>query len=246
MKELISTEGFAIINKVYTDKEVNDLLKLIAMADSANENFRQSNDLFAIRRFFKEIPLSQKIVFNEKLLQIKSELFGSAFFVVKSIYFDKPANSNWFVSYHQDLTIAVDKKHLVAGYGPWTTKQNQFAVQPPVEILKDNFTIRIHLDDTTEENAALRVVPASHLKGICRPEKINWSIEKQTICTVEKGGIMIMKPLLLHSSGRTTNNKKRRVLHIEFSKSILPTCLNWAEYLPLKELPDYERIITNC
>jgi len=40
---------------------------------------------------------------------------------------------------------------------------------------------------------------------------------------------MIMKPLLLHSSGRTTNNEKRRVLHIEFSRSSLPGNLNWAE-----------------
>ena len=39
-----------------------------------------------------------------------------------------------------------------------------------------------------------------------------------------------MKPLLLHSSGRTTNNNKRRVLHIEFNKSPLPENLNWAEY----------------
>jgi hypothetical protein len=39
-----------------------------------------------------------------------------------------------------------------------------------------------------------------------------------------------MKPLLLHSSGRTINNNKRRVIHIEFSNKKLPENLNWAEY----------------
>ena len=46
----------------------------------------------------------------------------------------------------------------VEGYGPWTVKQNQYAVQPPLDILENNFTIRIHLDDTDENNGALRVI----------------------------------------------------------------------------------------
>jgi hypothetical protein len=51
---------------------------------------------------------------------------------------------------------------------------------------------------------------------------------------VPKGGIMIMQPLLLHASGRTTNEQKRRVIHIEFSRTSLPPPLVWSEqhYLP--------------
>lgn len=138
--------------------------------------------------------------------------------------------SNWFVAYHQDLTISVDKKVETENFGPWTVKQNQFAVQPPLEILKSNFTIRIHLDDTDEQNGALKVIPKSH-NAIYRPETIDWEKESEVVCNVNKGGIMIMKPLLLHSSGRTTNNKKRRVIHIEFGNQNLPQNLNWSEYL---------------
>jgi ectoine hydroxylase-related dioxygenase (phytanoyl-CoA dioxygenase family) len=67
------------------------------------------------------------------------------------------------------------------------------------------------------------------LKGIYRPETIDWQKEKEVFCKVSKGGIMIMNPLLLHASNRTTNNKKRRVIHIEFSNQKLPMGLNWAE-----------------
>lgn len=84
---------------------------------------------------------------------------------MKSIYFDKAAKSNWFVAWHQDLTISVDKRVGIAGFGPWTIKKNQFAVQPPIGLLKDNFTIRIHLDNTTSQNGALRVIPESQKKG---------------------------------------------------------------------------------
>lgn len=145
--------------------------------------------------------------------------------MVKSIYFDKPGASNWFVSYHQDLTIAVNEKVDVPGFGPWSVKQDQYAVQPPLPMLEDNFTLRLHLDDTGEANGALRVVPGSHLKGVYRPETIDWSKEKEVFCPVSKGGVMIMRPLLLHASSRTTNGMPRRVVHVEFSRSTLPAPL---------------------
>ncbi|MGG9963846.1 phytanoyl-CoA dioxygenase family protein [Ferruginibacter sp. SUN106] len=231
ISEEISNNGFAIIENIYTEEEVLQIINAIEEADSFNPTFRRSTDLFAIRQFFKEVPKAVATVFNKKLTDLTAEFFGNDFFVVKSIYFDKPAASNWFVSYHQDLTISVDTKLAVHGFGPWTVKQDQFAVQPPLKILEDNFTIRIHLDDTDENNGALKVVPQSHCKGIYRPETIDWTTEKENICQVKRGGIMIMRPLLLHSSGRTVNNKKRRVIHIECSSSELPTGLNWSEFL---------------
>jgi ectoine hydroxylase-related dioxygenase (phytanoyl-CoA dioxygenase family) len=181
----------------------------------------------------KELPQTTDLIFNDKLRSLISQILGDNFFLVKSIYFDKPAASNWFVSYHQDLTISVDKKIELDGFGPWTTKQNQFAVQPPIAILEDITTIRIHLDDTDGNNGALRVVPKSHLKKIYRPETIDWKKETEATCCVKLGGIMLMKPLTLHSSSRTTNNKKRRVIHLEFSSVELPAELKWAERLNL-------------
>jgi hypothetical protein len=229
-KEKIASEGFAIINDVFTAGETDAILHVIEETDGSGPAFRKTGDLFAIRQFLKEVPAAGNLIFTEGLKTIITQLFGDGYFVVKSIYFDKPAQSNWFVAYHQDLTISVDRRVDVEGFGLWTVKQNQFAVQPPVEILEDNFTIRIHLDDTDEDNGVLRVIPGSHLKGIYRPETMGRG-EAETICSVRKGGIMAMKPLLMHSSGRTMNNNKRRVVHIEFSRKLLPGGLQWAEYL---------------
>lgn len=234
IKEKISKDGYAIIDNVFSIDEIENLFLIISNVDSSKPNFRKTNDLFAIRQFFKEVPRSADIVFGGKLNSVISKIFGDDFFVVKSIYFDKPEDSNWFVAYHQDLTISVNKKFDIKGFGPWTAKQNQFAVQPPLNILQDNFTVRIHLDNTNEKNGALKVVTRSHLKGVYRPETIDWKIETENICSVKKGGIMFMKPLLLHSSGRTTNNNKRRVLHIEFSRSLLPDNLKWSEFMMTK------------
>ena len=227
--EEIEENGFTIIPSIYSNEELIRLIYTIDSADTRNFAFRKSTELFAIRQFFKEIPKIEAIIFNHTLKKLVNELFGENYFVVKSIYFDKPESSNWFVPYHQDLTISVDKKTELEGYGPWTVKQNQFSVQPPIAILQNIFTIRIHLDDTDEFNGALKVINSSHKRGIFRPETIDWSIDKETTCCLQKGGIMIMKPLLLHSSSRTTNNKRRRVIHIEFSNLQLTKELNWAE-----------------
>lgn len=230
----ISEKGFEVIKGIYSDEEVRKILEVIDQADSDKETFRKSEGLFAIRQFLKEIPETIPFIFNEKLQQVIRELFGADYFVVKSIYFDKPPGSNWYVAYHQDLTISVNQKTEIPGFGPWTVKQNQFAVQPPLSVLENSFTIRIHLDDTDEQNGALKVIPGSHTKQIYRPETIDWERETETSCRVPKGGIMIMKPLLLHSSSRTTNNQKRRVIHIEFSNQELPGEMEWAERMESK------------
>jgi ectoine hydroxylase-related dioxygenase (phytanoyl-CoA dioxygenase family) len=229
IRKRISVQGFTVIDSIYTADQVDLILEAISQVDTSRPSFRKTEDLFAIRQFLKEIPEVFSLVFNDKLKSVIKDVFGSNYFVTKSIYFDKPEQSNWFVAYHQDLTISVDKKKVIPGYGPGTVKQNQFAVQPPLDILEDNFTIRIHLDDTDEYNGALKVIPQSHLKGVYRPEKIDWSNEKEIVCNVRKGGIMIMKPLLLHASNRTTNNNKRRVIHIEFSNRTLADGIEWSE-----------------
>jgi len=228
-KSHILEYGFAVINNVFSQKELEEINHVLQHIDTSKENFRKSEDLFAIRQFLKEVPEIKDLVFNENIQKVVKEIFGEHYFVVKSIYFDKPETSNWYVAYHQDLTISVDKKLDLPDFGPWTTKKNQFAVQPPLDILENIYTIRIHLDDTDENNGALKVVPKSHSKGIYRPETIDWTIETEEICNVEKGGIMMMKPLTLHGSNRTTNGKKRRVIHIEFSDMELPEVLQWSE-----------------
>ena len=232
-KQELLENGFSVIENVYTADEVQQILETIGNADTSKDTFRKSSDLFAIRQFLKEVPDTFDLIFNDKLRTVIQQIIGDDFFVVKSIYFDKPEASNWYVAYHQDLTISVDRKLDIENFGPWTTKQNQFAVQPPIAVLENITTIRIHLDDTDEHNGALRVVPKSHLKKIYRPETINWEVETEVSCSVRSGGLMFMKPLTLHSSGRTTSGKKRRVIHIEFSNVELPAALQWAERIDL-------------
>jgi len=228
----LTSNGFTILPNIYSTADIAQIGNAINKADTSKPNFRKTAGLFAIRQFLREIPASVPLIFTDKLKSVVAGLFGTDYFVVKSIYFDKPEESNWAVSWHQDLTISVDKKTEMPGYSHWTVKEGQVAVQPPVRILQNIFTVRIHPDDTDENNGALRVVPRSQA-GIYQPETIDWETEKETVCKVKSGGIMVMSPLLLHSSSKTTNNNRRRVIHIEFSNQELPNGIKWAERMKI-------------
>jgi ectoine hydroxylase-related dioxygenase (phytanoyl-CoA dioxygenase family) len=217
--------GFITLPDIYSISEVNSLLKIIENATQNSPNFRQSNDLFAIRNLLSEIPELQNMIWNAHLKTLIKDLFGANYFNVKAIYFDKPPQSNWIVAWHQDLTISVSEKVDIEGFTNWTLKQGQPTVQPPQTILENIYTVRIHLDDCDETNGALRVIPKSHQKGVISMKDFPESV----ICAVPKGGVMLMKPLILHASNKSTSERNRRVIHLEFSDMALPDGMDWRE-----------------
>lgn len=231
----LEENGFSALADLYSEKEINGILACIENANQDGNSFMKTKDLFAIRQLIKNVPELSDLLFNEKLIQLISDLSESEYFLTKAIYFDKPSESNWFVAYHQDLSISVDQKTELENYTNWTFKKGQYGVQPPIEVLEDTITIRIHLDKTDKNNGALKVIPKSHLKGIIRTESKDWDLHNEFICEVEKGGAMLMKPLTLHASNRTTNAKKRRVIHLELNKHHLTNPLNWLEYYGIKK-----------
>ena len=52
-KEKIDNEGFAVVENIFSNEEVDYLLQIISNTDSSNPSFRKSKYLFAIRQFFK-------------------------------------------------------------------------------------------------------------------------------------------------------------------------------------------------
>ncbi|OIQ30395.1 MAG: phytanoyl-CoA dioxygenase [Bacteroidetes bacterium MedPE-SWsnd-G2] len=222
--------GFYILNEIYSEEELEGIINCLESFEKSNNSNFRSNNVFAIRKLLIEIPELKSFLFNDNLRFLLSKLFEGNSFLTKAIYFDKPKQSNWFVPIHQDLSISVaDKKH-VEGYNQWTFKKGQYGVIPPLGILENTVTIRIHLDDTNSGNGALNVVPKSHLQGIVRVDENYCSELSPQVCEVRKGGVMLMKPLTLHSSNRSNNSSNRRVIHLEFNSIPLDKNLNWLEY----------------
>lgn len=227
----ITKRGFAVVESVVESETVSSLLRALANKRIDQPASQRAGKAFGIRNLLNVVPLTRDLANSAPCRSLVEPILGSDVRVVRGIYFDKHRDANWKVAWHQDLTIAVQQRIDVDGYGPWSTKAGIHHVQPPVAILENMLTVRLHLDDTDEANGALRVVPGSQQHGRLNPEEIEFWKQQQSpfTCVVKSGGAIVMKPLLFHSSLAAVKPKHRRVLHFEYSSSDLPSGLRWFE-----------------
>jgi hypothetical protein len=211
--------GFCLVPNVLNAGEQEELISLLGPNASAG------------RRGILSLPAVATLARSECFLDLVRPHLLAEPFPVRAIYFDKSPEANWSVPWHQDLAIAVRARVDVPGFGPWSTKERIPHVQPPAEVLEQMLTVRLHLDDADESNGALRVLPRSHRMGRHSPERIQElrAQREDFVCAVAAGGALLMRPLLLHASGRSTSTRSRRVLHIEYAASALPSGLEWHE-----------------
>ncbi|MDO5975554.1 phytanoyl-CoA dioxygenase family protein [Flavivirga jejuensis] len=182
-----------------------------------------------MREVLKKMPELKELLFNRNFKKLIKSIDKDVF-LTKAVYFDKSPKDNWYVTWHQDVPINVTEKIETKDFASWTNKKGVISVCPPEAISKNTFSMRIHLDDTTVKNGALRVIPGSHNKRL-KDEEITLISSNSIpfVSEVSSGGVQLLKPLLLHASSETTVQKRRRVLHLEFSSIELPNGLQYAE-----------------
>src|SRR5438105_2636370 len=75
---------------------------------------------------------------------------------VQCTLFSKSTEANWLVPLHQDLSIPVAERVNSEQCSGWSEKEGELFMQPPVCVLEQLLTIRLHLEDCDEQNGALR------------------------------------------------------------------------------------------
>ncbi len=148
---------------------------------------------------------------------------------VQCTLFEKTVDKNWLVPLHQDLSIPVRERCDNIHLSGWSHKEGILYVQPPIEVLENLVAVRIHIDNCSSDNGALRVVPGSHDRGRISLADIATlkTVNGEQLCEVKQGGALVMRPLLLHASSKATNPNRRRVLHFLFGSASLPLGLQW-------------------
>jgi ectoine hydroxylase-related dioxygenase (phytanoyl-CoA dioxygenase family) len=179
---------------------------------------------YAVRHFFMDCPRAKEIAAKTVVVELAQAALGTNARLVRSLLFSKPPGANWRVPWHQDLTIAVSKKMELPQWGPWSVKSGIVHVQPPLDVMRQCLSLRIHLDDCTLKDGPLRVLPGSHQRGADNSSHVG-----EVICEASAGDVLIMRPLLMHRSLPAAGGGPRRVLHLEFSAANLPVGLAWAE-----------------
>jgi ectoine hydroxylase-related dioxygenase (phytanoyl-CoA dioxygenase family) len=181
-----------------------------------------------IRNLLELVPVVRRLAQSQEIRSLVEPILGDTARVVRGIFFDKQPTANWKVPWHQDLTIAVKERLDLPEYHPWSVKEGIPHVQPPTSILEQMLTVRIHLDRTDESNGALKVIAGSHAGGKLTALEIDrWKQSPVISCNCQAGGVLLMRPLLLHASSVATVPSHRRVIHLEYGIDRLPSGLEW-------------------
>lgn len=225
----IDRDGFAIVDGVLSDREIDRLIDDIGSSSRSTMLRRRNGGLFGGRDLLTASADVRETAQSRVVRALVTPVLGGRALPVRAIYFDKTAAANWAVAWHQDRTIAVRRKIDVDGYGPWSIKSGVPHVEPPVAVLQNMVTVRLHLDDCGPENGPLLVVRGSHKRG--RVDGMHAADISTTnapeVCEVRRGGAMLMRPLLLHASRKAVLPGHRRVLSLDFCSVELPGGLEW-------------------
>ncbi|MFO0849543.1 MAG: phytanoyl-CoA dioxygenase family protein [Gemmataceae bacterium] len=238
----LDRDGFAVLPAALSASEVDHLLLAVEPFLAALGRVKGG-----VRDVFARVPAVRAVAASPLLRRLAEPVLGADCVAVNATLFDKADGRNWKVPYHQDVTIRVRERRPVPGFETWWEKDRVPHVWPPAAVLERMLAVRVHLDDCGPDNGPLRVLPSSHRDGILSAEQIeDWKgrVAEQTL-TVGRGGVVLMRPLLLHASSTAAAPARRRVLHVEYAAPELPGGLAWYDAVrgrstPSPRPPSYE------
>ena len=206
--------GFAVLPAVLSEKECEDLIARLEEERSVGAGTR---NLLAA-------PWCRELARSLRRLPALAAYLPAEAVAVQCTLFAKSPDRNWLVPLHQDLSIPVAPVAPVAAAGPdpgctgWSEKEGVLYTQPPVAVLENLLAVRLHLDACGPDNGPLRVVPGSHRLGRLGEPALAACRQGAAVeeCPVPRGGLLLLRPLLLHGSSKARAASPRRVLHFLF------------------------------
>ena len=223
----IESYGYAIVEQVITPDDVRVLIDAIA-ALPIGEEIRRKRSTYGVRNLLEICPEVRQLAASAPIRALVTPILGDDCFAARAIFFDKTPDANWKLGWHQDSVISVQERSDVPGFVGWSQKAGVLQVQPPPEVLANMLAIRVHLDESHANNGPLRVLPGSHRFGWLDNEMDDWKQRvPEVVCQAPAGGVVAMRPLLIHASSASVEPTHRRVIHIEYAFEQLPSGLEW-------------------
>ena len=209
----VEQRGFAILPNVLTSGEIERLDETLTRNPLPRSRAGMRH---ALRH-----PAVLAIAREPRLRAIAQEVLGSDPFPFRATLFDKSPGSNWLVVWHQDTALPLRARRDLPEWGPWSVKDGVIYVHAPATALSRVVALRLHLDDSVSENGPLRVLPGTHTMGALTDDAIHRLSTQITAvdCLVPRGGVLVMRPLIVHASSKSRGKMQRRVLHIEYAVS---------------------------
>ena len=208
------TSGFEIAPAVLDQDEIADV------AASLEEDGLERSRAGA--RHLMRYPIVQQVAHDPRMVAIASQFVGPAAIPFRATLFDKSPEHNWLVVWHQDTALPLRERRDVSGWGPWSVKAGITYAHAPAAALSRVIALRLHIDDSGPDNGPLRVLPGTHTRGVMSDGEVAQLARGVQFvdCVSPAGGVVAMRPLLVHASSKAETDQRRRVLHIEYTDSL--------------------------
>jgi Phytanoyl-CoA dioxygenase (PhyH) len=206
--------GFSITESIFDRREMQRACQALATAGLPRTKAGIRNAL--------RVPAVRELAGHPGLVDLATTFIGGQPVPFRATLFDKSAVSNWLVTWHQDTALPVQRRVDDATWGPWSMKGGVLHAIAPASALVLVVALRVHLDDSTHANGPLRVLPGTHAGGVLTHDDIQRIAAATTpvTCVASTGGVVAMRPLVVHASSKASDNQPRRVLHIEYATSV--------------------------
>ncbi len=210
----ITESGLQIFSGIASSLECDEFLDLFSRAALSRGR--------AGARGLMAHPTAAALARDSRMVAIASSVLGRAAVAFRATLFEKSSSANWLIPWHQDTALPLETRFDAPGWGPWSEKAGVPHAHAPASALERVVALRLHLDESGPENGPLRVIPRSHLLGVLTDDEVHSLVSNHaaTDALAPRGGVIAMRPLVIHSSRKTTSSEPRRVLHIEYSDSL--------------------------
>lgn len=232
----IERDGYSVVRDAFRPEQIaawrHELDGALA-GDASASVLRHAGRAYASRNLLLVWPDAMRLARSAEMVQIMEAILGAGCGLVRGLLFDKPPEQTWSLPWHQDMTIAVrDNRLPTLHFSKPTRKAGVPHVEAPLGVLQRMLTARIHLDDVTEENGPLRVIPGSHHWGkSLHFERDPAGHPAAAIdILVRAGDVLLIRPLVAHSSLSSLpgTTRHRRIVHLEHaSAEPLPDRYAW-------------------
>ena len=214
----LATQGFALIPNLLSEVECDQVALALDATETRGAGSRRLLQLAWCS------ALAQKVMSHPEVRRALPPRARA----IQCTFFEKSAARNWLVPIHQDLSIPVARRLDHPALAGWSEKEGVVFVQPPDEILAQLLAVRVHVDQCSINDGPLRVVPASHELGRVDPDHAaNLGRTEGLAVPANRGDALLMRPLILHASSKSSGASLRRVLHFLFGPDALPYGLAW-------------------